>query len=199
MEQKEIWNKIAPEWNKFRVNQIEEVQEFLKDKKGDILDLGCGTGRNLQKINGTIYGIDFSEEMIKLAETNANKKQINSEFKVSSLEKLPFKDNLFDSAIYIASLHCIPTKKRRERSLKELFRVLKPNSRALITVWSKTHPKLMKHPKEATITWKHNSEELQRYYYLYDKEELKKKLENLGFRIISINETKNIVAIVEKI
>jgi len=199
MDQKEIWDNIAKDWNRFRVNTTDGVKEFLKDKEGNILDLGCGTGRNFVKINGTIYGVDFSKEMIKYARINAKKKGISSEFLVSSLGSLDFESDFFDSAIYIAALHCIVSKKERENSLKELFRVLKPNAEALITVWSKNHKKLVNHPKDATIIWKTKTEELHRYYYIYDKEELGELLESVGFDITSIEEdNKNIVVIAKK-
>ena len=198
--QQKVWGSIAEEWNKFRQKQMPEVINFLKNKKGKILDLGCGSGRHLIKNpNLKFYGVDFSEQMIKFAKMNANKKQIKAEFLVSSLGNLSFKNNFFDSAIFIAALHCVVSKEERENSLKELLRVLKPNSEALITVWSKNHKKLVNHPKDATITWKTKTEELHRYYHIYDKEELKELLESVGFKIVSINEDdKNIVAIVEK-
>ena len=88
MNQQKVWNKIALEWNKFRIKPLKEVQEFLKNKKGNILDLGCGTGRNFIKINGLIYGIDFSSKMIKFAKINAEKKDIKVETSISSLEFL---------------------------------------------------------------------------------------------------------------
>lgn len=199
MNQQKVWNKIALEWNKFRIKPLKEVQEFLKNKKGNILDLGCGTGRNFIKINGLIYGIDFSSKMIKFAKINAEKKDIKVETSISSLENLPFENNFFNSTIFIATLHCIETKEKRKKTLKELFRVLKPNSECLITVWSKKHPKLMKHPKDATVSWKTKTEELHRYYYLYDKKELEELLKKVGFEIISIKEdNKNIITIVKK-
>ena len=198
--QKKIWNAIAEEWNKFRKKPMPEVEKFLKNKKGKILDLGCGSGRNLIKSkNQGFYCVDFSGEMIKFAERNAREKGINAEFFVSHSDKLPFKNDFFDAAIYIAALHCIPSEKKREKSLKKLFVVLKKNSEALITVWSKNHIKLVNHPRNSTVSWKKNSKELQRYYYLYDKEELKDLLENIGFEIISINDDgKNIISIVKK-
>jgi len=199
MNQKEVWNSIAEDWNKFRVKTVEEVKGFLKNKKGNVLDLGCGTGRNFTKINGTIYGVDFSDKMIKYARTNAEKKQFKAEFLVSSLGDLIFGDNYFDSAIFIAALHCVVSKEERENSLRELLRVLKPSAEALITVWSKNHPKLIKHPKDATILWKTRTENLHRYYYLYEKKELLELLETVGFKIISIKEdNKNIVVLVRK-
>ena len=198
--QEKVWNEIAEEWNKLRQKPLPEAMEFLGDKKGKVLDLGCGSGRNFianKKIK--FYCVDFSKEMIKFAKENAKKKGINVKFFISDSENLSFADNFFDSAIYIAALHCIPENRQRKKSLRELFRTLKKNSKALITVWSKNHIKLVNHTKDATITWKKDSERLQRYYYLYDKEELKELLENVGFKIISINDDgKNIVFIVKK-
>jgi len=199
MNQQKIWNSIAEDWSRFRVKTVEEVKDFLKNKKGKILDLGCGTGRNFTKVKGTIYGVDFSEEMIKYAKINAKEKHIKVEVLISSLGKLSFADNYFDSAIYIASLHCVVSKEERENSLKELFRVLKPEGEALITVWSKNHGKLINLPKDATIEWKTKTRKLNRYYYIYDKEELRKLLKNTGFKIVSINEDKkNIIVVVRK-
>ena len=198
--QEKIWDAIAEEWNRFRQKQVAEAIEFLKDKKGKILDLGCGSGRNLIKNkNLGFYCVDFSKKMIKFARRNSAEKKINAEFFVSSSEDLPFENNFFDSAIYIASLHCIPEEKKRKKSLKELFRVLKKNSEALITVWSKNHIKLVNHPKNSIVSWKKNSEELQRYYYLYDKKELEDLLESAGFEIILINDDgKNIIVVARK-
>lgn len=199
MNQKEVWNYIAKDWNEFRIKTVKEVKEFLKDKKGNILDLGCGTGRNFVKINGTIYGVDFSKEMIKFARINAKEEGIKAEFLISSFGNLGFESDFFDSAIYIAALHCVVSKEERKSSLKELLRVLKPNAEVLITVWSKNHKKLVNHPKDATIAWKTKTEKLHRYYYIYDKEELRELLESVGFEIISIEEdNKNIIVIIRK-
>ena len=65
--QKQVWNNIASEWHKFKTQPSEKVLEFLKGKKGKILDFGSGSGRHLIK-NSRIefYLVDFSEEMIKL-------------------------------------------------------------------------------------------------------------------------------------
>jgi tRNA (uracil-5-)-methyltransferase TRM9 len=198
-DQKKVWDSISEDWKKFRVKTIEEVEEFLKDKKGNILDLGCGTGRNFVKLNGTIYGVDFSGEMLKHAKESSKEKNIDVKLFESEANDLPFDDGFFDSAIYIAALHCVVSKEEREDSLKELLRVLKPNAEALITVWSKNHKKLVNHPKDSTIEWKTKTESLHRYYYIYDKEELEDLLKDVGFEIVSIEEdNKNIVMVVRK-
>ena len=40
MNQKQIWNKIAPEWYEFKIKLSEHTLNFLKNKTGKILDLG---------------------------------------------------------------------------------------------------------------------------------------------------------------
>jgi len=212
MNQEKIWNTIASDWSKFRVKTIKEVTEFLKNKTGNILDLGCGSGRNFVKIDGTIYGVDFSADMIKFAKESAEKKEIKVKLIKTNTINLPFNDDFFDSVIYIAALHCIPKSEDRKKSLKELLRVLKPNAEVLITVWSKKHPKLIKHPKDTTILWKTKTEEqcapinsknksmrvVHRYYYLYDKKELEELLKGVGFKIVKSWEDKNINVIIRK-
>tara|TARA_Y100000310_G_scaffold27990_1_gene26615 strand:- start:7693 stop:8325 length:633 start_codon:yes stop_codon:yes gene_type:complete len=207
MKQQKIWNNIAIPWKKFRVKPLEEVKEFLKNKTGNILDLGCGTGRNFVKIQGTIYGIDFSEKMLKHAKEYSKKNKIKAKFMKKSIDCLPYKENFFDSAIFIAVLHCIETAKKREKSLKELLRVLKPNSEALISVWNYNQERFKNKEKESFIPWKHEGEKYLRYYYLYDKQEFIDLLKKVGFEIIKVMDKnnsegfyskKNIIAVVKK-
>lgn len=181
--QKQVWNKIAPEWYEFKINPSEKVLKFLKNKNGKILDLGAGAGRHLKKIkNGKMYLTDFSAKMIELAKKRAREKEIQAEFVVSSITKLLFKNNFFDSAIAIAVFHCIKGKKRREKAVKELFRVLKPKAKALIAVWNKNSKKFKNAKKERYIKWRDKGE---RYYYLFDEEEVYSLFKKIGFKIIS--------------
>ena len=189
--QEEVWDSIATPWKEFRAKPVPEVKDFLKNKRGKILDLGCGSGRNFIKIEGTIYGIDFSSNMLRYAREFSKKENMKTILKKSSAEKLPFKDDFFDSAIYIASLHCIESEDERESSLKELHRVLKPGAEAMISVWDKNQEKFKDVPKQNFISWRVNGNEFRRYYYLYDRDELISILKNTGFRIIKIYEKNN--------
>ncbi len=195
--QKQVWNNIASEWHKFKTSPAEHVEEFLKGKKGNILDLGSGAGRHLKKIpKGKMYLVDFSEKMIKLAKKQAKEKKIDAEFFVSDLTKLPFEDDYFDSAIAIAVLHCIKGEKNREKAVKELFRVLKPKAKADIAVWNKNSKKFRNSKKERFVKWRDKGA---RYYYLFDAEEIYNLFKKVGFKIISKEEpTRNIVFVVEK-
>ncbi|MBU2522872.1 MAG: class I SAM-dependent methyltransferase [Nanoarchaeota archaeon] len=198
MMQEKVWDKIANPWKIFRDEPFEEVIEFLKNKKGNVLDLGCGSGRNFVKIDGKIYGVDFSSRMVEMARERAEDKNISAEIFKSEAYELPFNDNFFDHAIFIAVLHCIESKEKRKKSLEELFRVLKNGGEAMIAVWSRNEERIKNKPKEAMVPWTIGKKKYMRYYYIYDKKEFEDLLKSIGFKIISIKEDRNIVAIVKK-
>lgn len=198
LSQQQIWDRIARPWESFRGKPLKEVEEFLHKKSGNILDLGCGSGRNFGKIDGKIFGVDFSGEMVKLAERHAKENGIDAEIVQAEAYKLPFENDFFDHAIFIASLHCIEDKENREESLRELFRVLKKGGEAMITVWSRNEERIKNKPREAMIPWTVGKNKYMRYYYIYDKKEFEDLLESVGFKIVSIKEDRNIVAIVKK-
>ena len=196
--QSKVWDKIAPEWHEFKTNPSEYAQEFLKKQTGNVLDLGSGSGRNLigLKTKAKIYLIDFSKEMLKLAKKRAKKEKVDAEFIISEIDKIPFQDNFFDSAICISALHCIETSAKRRKTIKELFRVLKPKAQAQIAVWNKNSERFKKSKKEKFINWRDKGK---RFYYLYTEDELKKDLEKIGFKVIKqLPHRANIVFIIEK-
>ena len=183
MSQQNIWNKIAPEWNKFKVIPAKHTIEFLKKASGNVLDLGSGSGRHLVKIkDGKMYLIDFSKEMLNLAEKRAEEKNIDAEFFVSDISKLPFENEFFDYAICISALHCVEGEKNRERVVKELYRVLKSKALAEIGVWN-IKSKRFKNikGKEKLVGWRNKGK---RYYYLYDEKEVHELFKKIGFKII---------------
>jgi len=194
MNQEKTWDNIAEEWFKFRNNPEEKTINFLKKQKGNILDLGCGSGRNFVKTKAKIYGVDFSEKMLEFAKLKADRLKIK--LIKAKAEKLPFKNNFFDAAIFLATLHCIETKAKRQKAIQELYRVLKPKAKAKISVWDKNSKWFQNKPKEKFMNWKNKGK---RYYYLYDDKEVYKLFEKAGFKILKKGDSeKNIVFIVGK-
>ncbi|MBI3623565.1 class I SAM-dependent methyltransferase [Candidatus Pacearchaeota archaeon] len=196
-DQKQVWDNIAPEWHKFRQKPFEKTMEFLKSQKGKILDLGSGSGRHLTNIkNGKMYLVDFSKEMISFAKKKSESQDISAEFFVIESTNLPFEDNYFDAAIFISVLMCIEKAKNREKAIKELYRVLKPRSKAFINVWNKDSEWFKNSSKDRYMKWRDKGI---RYYYLYEEKEVHDLFESLGFKIIEkFKPDKSINFIVEK-
>ena len=189
--QKEIWDKIAPEWNKFKIIPAKHTIEFLKKTSGKVLDLGSGSGRHLVKIkSGKMYLIDFSKEMLKLAENKSKREKINAEFKQANLWEIPYENEFFDYAICISALHCIG-EKNREKVVRELYRVLKKGGKAEIGVWN-IKSKRFKNikGKEKYVKWTDKGE---RYYYLYDEKEVHDLFKKIGFKIISTHNSEMMI------
>jgi len=189
--QKKVWDKIAKEWYKFKTIPAKHTLEFLRNKTGNVLDLGSGAGRHLVKIeNGKMYLVDFSKEMIELAKKKAKEKKIYAEFFVSDLTKFPFDDDFFDSAICISALHCVEGKENRKKSIKELFRVLKPGAEAEIGVWNIKSKRFKNAPKEKFVKWRDKGA---RYYYLYDEDEIHELFKETGFKIKSTHNSEMMI------
>ncbi|MCX6742581.1 MAG: class I SAM-dependent methyltransferase [Candidatus Pacearchaeota archaeon] len=190
--QEEVWDELAESWNERRKDQGLGVLKFMQNLKGSLLDLGCGSGRHLiENEHITFYLVDFSQKMLDLAEKRARELKIKYKmFKKDVSDISFFEDDLFDGALYIATLHCLTTKEKREKSLRELYRVLKPKAQAFIAVWNRNHPKFkrFKNKKEILLAWLYQGKRNLRYYYFYDKEELKEDLEKIGFKILKIKD-----------
>jgi tRNA (uracil-5-)-methyltransferase TRM9 len=184
MNQEQVWDEIAKVWKGYRCRPLPEVADFLKGKQGKILDLCCGSGRNFIKIKGHFYGVDFSEEMLKYAKEKADKLGVEAFIHKSEADTLPFQNDYFDAAVFIDALHCIQTQESREKSLHELFRVLKPGCEAIVSVWDKEQERFKDKDKEIQVPWKVNEKVCIRYYYLYDKKEILDLLKLVGFEII---------------
>lgn len=197
--QQKVWDKIAKNWNECRTVISPTVKKFLSDKTGNILDVGCGSGRNFVKIDGLNWSaIDFSESMINFAHEKAKKLEIKLDVKQSVSWDIPFGDNYFDAVLCHAVLHCIETPKKRKKTLEEIYRVLKKDGVALISSWGMNSPRLKE--KEGYVSWtiKEKEEKQMRYTYVFDLNELVYLCKEIGFEIVESWEERNVNVIVRK-
>ena len=109
-------------WRRKLVAQLGNV----RGKHG--LDICCGTGKLTEALlyavgdNGTMTGIDFTENMLAIARQNISKKKKNIEFMQGNAMSIPFADNSFDFvtvAFGLRNVEVIAT------VIKEMMRVTK--------------------------------------------------------------------------
>ncbi len=107
------------------------------DKGEKVLDLGSGLGIDVflasEKVgpNGRAVGLDASEEMVQKAEEIARREDYeNVEFRQGEIEKIPFEDETFDVVISNCVINLSTDK---EKTYEEIYRILKPNGRILIS------------------------------------------------------------------
>lgn len=104
-------------------------------RKRLVLDVGCGGGKNLQRILNhsksiNAIGIDISPTSVKTS-VRKNRRAIKSgrlQVVQGSVEALPFVSNLFDLVTAVESVHYWEI----EKGLSEVYRTLKKGGQLLI-------------------------------------------------------------------
>lgn len=207
------YSHISEDFDQTRQHQWKEFEAFLPYLKenSSVVDIGCGNGRFYkflkEKLKTHYTGIDNNPELIKIAKKTF--KEAN--FIQGDLLKIPLKTASIDTALEIASLHHIPTKKLRLEAIKELYRILKNNGIAIITVWNLFQPKYKKYvwkarlkslfgkyeARDTFIPWSKTG--INRYYYAFKAQELRNLLEKQGFEVIKETHGNNFVFICKKL
>ncbi len=177
---KNIYEQIAKQFSDKRFQQWDWIERFIKLflHNSILLDIGCGNGRNMKNNNYKFYGVDNCEQFVKICKDQ----QLNVQ--LSDMTKLPFENKSFDGIISIASFHHLSTIERRIECLKEMKRVLKPDGRILLSVWSinQTHNNKLNNKfkyGDNIIPWKNNKGDIigNRYYYIFNLQEIYSLLE----------------------
>lgn len=186
---KSVFNQIAPAWYNFRHWPIfsQELETLAQRwQKGRLLNLGCAHGPDFLpfKDGFELYGVDFSSEMLNLARKYSQKFHFDAELSLADVRHLPYSNESFDWAISVATYHHIKGA-GRQRALNELWRVLKPDGEAFITVWNRWQPRFWLKSKELSVPWKKRGKSLYRYYYLFSYAELEKMAKKAGFQVVS--------------
>lgn len=112
--------------------------DFVNIKNGEtVLDLGSGAGNDafisskLVGNEGKVIGLDMTEEMIKKAQINKEKLNINNvEFILGEIENMPLENDIIDVVISNCVLNLVPNK---EKAFGEIYRVLKSGGRYSIS------------------------------------------------------------------
>ena len=145
---KKTWDKLAIEykeshwasWGDHFAIQL-EIETIIKhiNKDAIVLDVGCSNGhatlKYLEASPKKIYGLDFSEEMIKQAKDiieNLNERD-KVEFSVGNIINIPFKDETFDITFTTRVLINLPNWEEQQKGIKECIRVTKKSGKIIFS------------------------------------------------------------------
>ena len=213
-----IWDLYATVYDSLP-RHFKPYQELIQEIVGEVkkhsdkcrvLDAGCGTGNYslaLAKIGYDVIGIDYSESMLNRAEKkrrniSAGKAQF---LKLDLTGKIPYPDNYFDC---ILSIHTMYTISETEPVLKEYYRVLRPDGRLILSELQRpiSIVKCLKEARQrdgliaALGVFYHfflvgifnliiAERQVTGFYHYWNESEVRGKLSEAGFEILSIKET----------
>ena len=141
---KSLWvDAERPPFATYNGDLLDGAKKFLGQVSGQkILEIGCGNGELtvwLAKLGAEVFGVDISDESIKIAELRSTQNQTSGQthFYAQPAEQLPFENNYFDLVFINVTLHHLDI----ELALQEFLRVLKVGGRLVAVeplVFSKT-------------------------------------------------------------
>ena len=163
-----FYNNNFKEFSNTRFALWKSVHDFSNQftKNSNILDAGCGNGKNIKHLSHKVNSIVGFDSCIKFVEL-CNKKGFN--VIEADIKNTPYNDNSFDFIICVAVIHHLHYESDRILAVHELLRVLKPNGKILITCWAlesdiySDKKKFVKGDNNVLFNGKN------RYYYIYDK------------------------------
>jgi SAM-dependent methyltransferase len=183
------YDRIGAHFAKTRVNPWPEVEDFLDGRTGGVgLDIGCGNGRHtalLAEYCDRAVGLDASRALLDVAREQAH---AQSSLAQGDAGRLPLASGSVDLAVYVATLHHLPTRAGRIASLTDLARVLAPGARALVSAWSTDHDRFdADEGFDTTVDWTlPGGETVDRFYHIYDAEEFRADLRESGVAVRSV-------------
>jgi ubiquinone/menaquinone biosynthesis C-methylase UbiE len=172
------YDRIAERYQTIRhtFDNKKELREFasLLPKNATVLDVGCGAGipvaQFLVECGFDVTGIDFSENMLKLASKNVPK----AKFVLKDMTKLDMETDSFDGLTAFYSIIHVPREKHF--SLFQSFhRILKPEGIMLICLG----------PDEWEATGDYYGTEM--FWSQHSPRKSLQLLKKAGFKIISEN------------
>ena len=186
------YDRIAAHFAATREYAWPEVEEFVDEWGGDrrrALDLGCGNGRHAELLADhadRVVGLDVSRGLLAEARTRAAERGFEVDLVHGDAGRLPFVADGFDLAVYVATLHHLRARDARVASLSELARVLTPEGRAVVSVWSTEHDTFDADVGfDTTVDWTlPGGETVPRYYHIYDPEEFRADLDTSDLAVV---------------
>ncbi len=117
-------------------------KEVMQDLRGNILEVGVGTGKNIEYYpeGANITAIDFSEKMLAKARDRALKLNKKVNLIQMDAQNMSFPDNFFDTVFTTCVFCSVPDP---IKGLKEIRRVCKPTGRIIMIEHVRSEKKVL--------------------------------------------------------
>lgn len=181
------YERIADHFSKTREYAWPEVESFVESTvhSNRALDIGCGNGRHAELLTATahrVVAVDASRKLLNETRTRRSTVREQVGLVQGDASSLPLAEDCIDIALYVATLHHLPRRDDRIRSLDDLARVLTPDARALVSTWSTAHDKFQVPPEangfDTTIDWTlPDGETVDRFYHIYSPDEFRRDID----------------------
>lgn len=181
---KEVYEEIAEHFKVTRVYTWPWIKEFIEtlSNKSIIYDIGCGNGRNMIFDNHIMIGIDNCKKFVDMC-LKDNKFAIQA-----NMTNINLPNSSADAIICIASFHHLSNYKNRIKALLEMKRLIKPNHKILLSIWSINQPAktrvVFNSYGHQLVSWNHK---YKRYYYIFQIDEIKLLFQISGLKLINHN------------
>jgi len=167
----DLYNSLYPDVNR------KNIDFFIKQLKGkNILDIGCGSGRDAEYFVNKgldVAGIDLSDRFIEISRARVP----NAKFIKMDMRNIDFPLESFDGIWSLASILHIP-KIAAKNTIKQLRKVLKTNGIIYISVKLGEGEKFIKRDRYKG---------LEKFFAFYTESEISDLLEQCGFEIIKLS------------
>jgi len=181
-----VYDRIADHFASTRAYAWPEVESFVTavaDNGGldRALDVGCGNGRHTELLaehGADAVGLDVSRGLLSTAAARQDEHSFAADLLQGDAAHLPFADDTFSAAIYVATLHHLRPESTRRKSLAELGRVLQPGGLAVVSAWSTAHDRFNAETAiDTTVEWTLPGDKtVDRYYHIYDPDSFRTAL-----------------------
>ena len=174
----EFYNKRANDFSSTRNSVWKCVKDFGEDVTSEcrLLDACMGNGKNmiyLKYKTNNIEGFDNCQKFVNICKDRKLKVELGDILNVNN-----FKEKKYDKIVCIAAIHHLRTHEERIRAVNNLLSLLKERGKILFTVWAYENDmyssKRKFHKGDNLVDFDGDK----RYYYIYDKEDIRKFTES---------------------
>lgn len=180
-----VYSSIAKHFDSTRYSLWKGVKGYLQTLDGgsQVLDVGCGNGKYLSvRKDCRMFGCDACKELVEIAK----EKHPDANLLIANGMALPYKTNSMDAVFSVAVLHHITTVEGRRKFVEECIRVWNKSQRGFLSVWStdavKPTWRKLETKGDYMVPWtnKDDNKVYERYYHVFEKEELEDLFKGLA-------------------